>query len=426
MKQSKYNYIVPYKNSSIFYNGITDSFFIVPKEKASTYSAILENPDPHKESFGLFLERMKSQGFIVEDSEDEFLLVKRKIENRRNPHQYYLMILPTYQCNLKCWYCIQDHQNLFMDESTAKRIKLLIRNKLKENSIDSLHISWFGGEPLMAYNTVLNLTTYAQEECKKMDKIFTSAITTNGTLLNPSRIEELRKAGVTHYQITIDGDKPTHDSVKQLGSTSAYERTMDNIELIAQHTSVSMRFNYTHKNLMPERIIEGIKSKISKTSIKNIQFNLFKVWQENEAEISEEAVDKLFNLAKNYGLHTTLITSGLCYTDFNNYDCIFPNGTVGKCDNHQPEDMPGRLTEEGTIEWTEDVSYYSYNLSENSDIECHDCKLFPICYGPCVVKRENMIKNHGFVTCMYDNKDQNMHDLIINACKSRLQSTINN
>ena len=253
--------------------------------------------------------------------------VKEKYKHLTMPSQYYLMILPTYQCNLRCWYCTQDHENLFLTSKTIERIKSLIKKRLSKKGINHFLLTWFGGEPLMSYDHLLDLTIFSRDLAQSLGKTFDCSITTNGTLLTDSRIKELREAGVTHYQITIDGTPEEHDSIKILRGASAFKTTMSNINQIAQHIHTTLRFNYTKENLKPDSIIDGINQYISEEAKSNIRFSIQKVWQE-ESEIDSNVVDYLINQARANGLTPSTIHHGLCYTDYRYFDCVFPNGKV--------------------------------------------------------------------------------------------------
>ena len=424
MKASEYNYMIPFGENVLFVNGITEAFFKVSRSNADAYKKIIDNPDTNRKIYGAFISRMMSQGFIIDDAVNEADLIRRKFECKRVGHQYYLMVLPTYQCNLRCWYCTQNHENLFMDDLTFEKIKSLVKRKLDNDKIKDFHLAWFGGEPLLAYDKLLEMTVFARDLTKELGKSFSSSITTNGTLLNPERIETLREAGIGHYQITLDGDRKMHNSIKELGRISAYDRTLDNINLIARHTSVSLRFNYTKDNLRPGMIFRDLENKLNPEIRKNIAFTIFKVWQEDTSLSDSKDVDELFRKGVASGMYSTLYTSGVCYADYEHFDCIFPQGYVGKCDNHSPEDAPGILQDDGTIVWREDMSeYYSPGLFSEKQKECNSCRYLPLCFGPCVSKRENMLRNKGVISCVYQNRERDMTRNIVNMVKTVLQKT---
>lgn len=422
MTNSAYNYILPYNGKHIIFNGISQKFFVTTDRHIEDYIRLIENPDSNLETYGAFIGRLQKSGFVIDDTSDERQLIVEKISKLRRPEMYFLMILPTYQCNLRCRYCIQDHEDLLMTDQTASRLKKLIENKLNDRALSHLHLSWFGGEPLMAYQRVLDITKYAQEQALKHNKTFTAHITTNGTLLTSERIEALREAGVTNYQITIDGDRETHNSVKKLGNISAYDRTLDNIRIIAGHTQVNLRFNYTRDNLHPKEIINNLKEKLGDKKVQNIRFSLFKVWQEERNHIDSGEVDNLFDMGKAIGMTPELGGIGLCYADQLNYDCVFPNGKVGKCDNRSLHEMPGTLEADGSISWLPGTErLHNLHLFGALQQECSSCGYLPFCLGPCVAKRENMLQAHNRVTCQYSDKEASMKEAIINYCKTHLQ-----
>ncbi|MBD5317463.1 MAG: radical SAM protein [Bacteroides sp.] len=421
MKISTYTFSFIHESKAYFFNSLTGAIFAIPESKAHAYQTILENPDSHNGEFGQFIERMKERGFVVEDDTDEKALTAEKYQALRKPHQFHLMILPTYQCNLRCWYCTQKHADSWMTDETVERIKLLIRNELSKDVIKDLRISWFGGEPLLGYGIVKSLTEYGRDICKELNKHFTAGITTNSTLLTPERIEELREAGVTDYQITIDGKRDVHDKIKVLGKKSAYDTTLNNINMIAQHSHVNLRFNYTATNLEPNHIISELNERLNSEIRHNVHFDLQRVWQENSSQIDTSKVDSLLHNGANIGLATSLSQPGLCYVDQHHFYCVFPNGKVGKCDNLDPEEAYGYVNESGKIIWdSESIKYALPSLFNcKSPYECELCKFLPFCWGPCSAKREPMWRRRGKIECMYTDKETAMKEFILNYYKTQ-------
>lgn len=149
MKKSIYNYIVPNGSKTIFYNGLSEYFFEVPQSKAELYSEILDNPSEYYDSFPGFIERMIEKGFIHKKDVDESVLLDEKYRRVRSEDELHVMILPTYQCNLRCWYCVQEHRGMRMSDETVRDIKLFLKKKIQDSKIKRVRLSWFGGEPLL-------------------------------------------------------------------------------------------------------------------------------------------------------------------------------------------------------------------------------------------------------------------------------------
>lgn len=418
MRQSAYNYFVERVGSVIVFNGITERFFEVKESLADSYRMILESPEEYIDSFGPFIEKMKQDGFIIDDDTDEAADIEKKFMRSLCENQYYLMILPTYQCNVRCWYCVQDHRDLWMTEDVFNRIWKRLQIKSVDETIKHVHLSWFGGEPLLAYNKIVDFTRKAKELVISNGKHFTCNITTNGILLNPERIEKLRDAGVTSYQITIDGTKKYHDSVKRHISVSAYETSIRNVDTLARHTRCTLRFNYTHENLEPDEIMAELTERLTGESLSHISFMIFKVWQEGEERIPHDEVDRLFNMARANGMHPRLPRTGICYSDQKHFDCIFPDGSCEKCDNQSPTATRGTLTSDGNIVWEGEVDSYHPSTFRLKESECCHCCYLPICWGPCVAKRETMLKNFGKVRCLYSDRDKYMGNIICNIVQN--------
>lgn len=134
-------------------------------------------------------------GFIVDAEFDEleYILFKNRVETMQNK-QYHLTINPTLQCNYKCWYCCVEEQNTKyelrrMNDETIEILKKHINYMIKVEKIFSLHLDWFGGEPLMFfYEVILPISKYALELCKTYNIPYTSHVTTNAYYIDDNMI----------------------------------------------------------------------------------------------------------------------------------------------------------------------------------------------------------------------------------------------
>lgn len=418
MRPSKFNYYVKDTNTDthIIMNGVSENSIRVSNVNFDSISRIINYPDDNYSQYSKFIDTMLDYGLIIRDEVDESDLIKKKYKENCRENEFSIMILPTYQCNVRCWYCIQNHSDMWMEDSVVNNIKARIEKAL--NDVDTLCLFWFGGEPLLCYDNVLSLTKWARVKAYNAGKKFNCSITSNGTLLNKERISALREAGVGSYQISIDGQRSVHDKVKQLGKCSAFDKTMENIGEIIQHTSCTLRLNYTKENLQPEEIINDIDSSLPKSGRGNLTFLIYKVWQEESCGIDDNLVVRLSELAMSIGLVPRYAVLGMCYTDQKHFECIFPNGRVGKCDNLEPEDSPGLLIPGGNIRWIGDISSYKTIVNTEAN-ECHTCKYLPLCWGPCMAKRNLMLQHKGQIWCQFDDKEKEIHQLIINEHRNR-------
>ncbi|MDD2553565.1 MAG: radical SAM protein [Desulfotomaculaceae bacterium] len=122
----------------------------------------------------------------------------------------------TFNCNLACAYCfIHDkgaHER--MSFATAKNAVDLL---LERASYPIVNITFIGGEPLLEFDLIKQITPYALEAAAKKNITVTWAITTNGTLIN----EEILKF-FAHNKInlllSLDGGQKNHDRYRRTKS----------------------------------------------------------------------------------------------------------------------------------------------------------------------------------------------------------------
>lgn len=117
------------------------------------------------------------------------------------------------RCNLSCKHCYATSLDIdFSGELTTEQIKATI-DDLKVAKVPVLILS--GGEPLMRPD-IFEITAYAKA------KGFYVALSTNGTLIDESNIEQIKAADYQYVGISIDGLEEYHDEFRrQKGSFKA-------------------------------------------------------------------------------------------------------------------------------------------------------------------------------------------------------------
>lgn len=124
-------------------------------------------------------------------------------------------------CNMGCRYCFVEQHPRYMSYETAKAAAdWLIANAAESGQTPA--INFFGGEPLLCWDTIIvPLTKYIREE---YGKPFTLSITTNGALLDEEKLDFMHK-NQFGMLFSIDGDKETQDYNRPLTSgESSFDR----------------------------------------------------------------------------------------------------------------------------------------------------------------------------------------------------------
>ena len=123
----------------------------------------------------------------------------------------------SHDCNLRCKYCFASTGDfgtgrLTMTPETARRaIDFVIERSGKRHNIE---VDFFGGEPLMAFDTVRKTVEYAKEQAKLHDKHFRFTITTNGVLLDEQKDAYINDE-MSNVVLSLDGCRETNDKMRK-------------------------------------------------------------------------------------------------------------------------------------------------------------------------------------------------------------------
>lgn len=161
---------------------------------------------------------------------------------------YTIFINPTLECNFRCWYCYEEHNNGYMSEDIIEKIKLHIKHKVEKREFNQLNLGWFGGEPLLYFDKVVYpISKYVKQLMEENNIPFHNSITTNAYCINDDMIEKMQEIGLRYFQITLDGNRERHNKIRNSAGKPSYDIIIKNIIKICQklnNASVTLRINY--------------------------------------------------------------------------------------------------------------------------------------------------------------------------------------
>ena len=148
-------------NAYLLTNFTNKTHIIVSEEVFSVFNgdSINKLKNLHPDIF----KRLKDSRYIIDDSVDEFREFRSKIQFDVSDSQlYHLVINPTLDCNLSCWYCYENRvPNSSISDAVVNGICKHIRLKFNEEPFSFLKISFFGGEPLMKFSAIEKIARFA-------------------------------------------------------------------------------------------------------------------------------------------------------------------------------------------------------------------------------------------------------------------------
>lgn len=161
-----------------------------------------------------------------------------------------------HDCNLGCCYCFASTGDfggvrcVMTPEVGREAVDFLIRNSRNRRYLD---VDFFGGEPLLAFDTVEAVLQYAREEGARRGKEFRFTLTTNCTLLDSAKARFLNENDVSLI-LSLDGRPEVHDRMRPFSTgRPSHEVAMERAVAAAKSRTAKgyciVRGTYTKYNL---------------------------------------------------------------------------------------------------------------------------------------------------------------------------------
>lgn len=398
---SKYNYIIDLKKCLIIKNTLTDKYLVVRENNYSVFKQTIESPDLNKEKI-LQYPFLINNGFFVENKENEYIKAIKKYDDECESHMLHLTIIPTNSCNLRCIYCFQNKSGKHMSIEESNILLKYINKNI--NNYSGIIVSWFGGEPLLNPQFIINFMDEIKKICKSKRKPFFSNITTNGVNLKADIFKKLINNHVIQYQITLDGFKDIHDLQRphMNSNISSFELIINNLRCIRDLVNpktfnIGLRINVSKINiefiysfidflynefgshpsfsLILEKVNDWGGDRIA--SNKQILLN-----EDSMNDVKKYAINKGFNLEKQYSKNASYIcnasykNSFVVRYDLNVYKCSF-SWDNEKQDTHN---LIGKIDNNGDLILDIEKNEL-WSKTYKTDEKCVNCVHYPECFG---------------------------------------------
>lgn len=397
-KISKYLYLFQKESKKFLYAPLSNSFAELDSDVYEKLLSIrngngsLDDLDDEEKDL---LIRMK---VINVDDDLEINKLKFNILMRRyDPRHLNLTINPTLACNFACPYCFEStHSPQFMSDKVENDIITFIQN---HKYLSHLYVTWFGGEPLLAFDRIVTLT-------KRMQSIglkYKAGMITNGYLLTEEKVKFFEELQISSVQITIDGLEQTHNARRfKKGGGPTFQTILNNIEQaqqVSSQTKIIVRvnvdrtnsgeffevLNYFREKKYPNVVVyPGFVNDSSDGGQNHCVYN--------SNEIAAFLVDAYHKHHYNSDLFYPNNIIRVCGVRNPNSVVVGPLGELYKCWNDVGNlersygYIDGRMTHEAVL--------YEYLIKADhlNDKKCNACLFFPVCDGGCPYQR---IKNES-------------------------------
>jgi len=428
MVLSKYCRIFPHKKN-------LDSYILFSTKKASSVlvsKSVLDDIERDNLSSGE-KESLLELGFLVQDAAAEKQEMLTFIDELNTVNtKFKAIVVLNLDCNLACKYCFEGKRKgkFYMTQETAdlfidfvKRRYLHLsrtlpsipsrqgrgkqeRNSfqegethtftpLKRESLEEMKITFYGGEPLLSPELIIYISERLKPLAEANGIRYGFYLITNGTLLSPNVVKELKPFGLTSADITIDGPKTVHDVYRPFKSgKGSFDAIIKNAKNVCDMIDIHVGGNFTKENYIefPYLLDYLIDNGLSPDRISSINFNPV-IRESPEFALPEftggcVSIDEswLFDaglfLRKEIlrrGYRTQKIIPSSCMTELDNSLVVNYDGSLYKC--------PGFIGRQGFCIGDLGNGIQEYRQSHNLDIwkneECLNCSYLPLCFGGC-------------------------------------------
>ena len=187
-------------------------------------------------------------------AQDDYIDVSRYIPV--NAPVKALCLHVAHDCNLRCKYCFASTgdfgqgRKIMPPEIAKKAIDFVIaRSGVRHN----IEVDFFGGEPLMAWDTVTQTVDYARSLEEKYNKKFRFTITTNGLLLDEDKRKYINE-NMDNCVLSLDGRREVNDEFrKTVAGTGSYDTIVPKFKALVDERDPNLdyyaRGTFTSHNL---------------------------------------------------------------------------------------------------------------------------------------------------------------------------------
>jgi uncharacterized protein len=256
LKISRYLHVVPLDGKVGVVNALSGAVAFISPELADTISqaeGVLIDEIAHR-----FPELQGIGAFVPCDVNELDLVRVRMGKARFGDRSLNLTVVPTLACNMRCTYCDQPEytRKSEMSQETCDAVISYVATKM--DSCKLLSITWYGGEPLLAFDRMVKMQRSFYQLCAERKIPMICNITTNATLVTREKMMALKDLGIRQAQITLDGPERIHDRRRFMRDGSGtFDRTLDGILSIRDIMDVRVRVNVDRENAsaLPELMV---------------------------------------------------------------------------------------------------------------------------------------------------------------------------
>jgi uncharacterized protein len=190
--------------------------------------------------------------FVIPSGFQELDAVRDRFWNARSATVLALTLTATLDCNLGCYYCYEDRSEARLDTASVADIAAWTRTRLLESGKKTLHVDWYGDEPLLNQTFIETASTSLQQLCMELEVAYSASIISNGTCWPSDVGSFIRRHKIRQAQISFDGMQRNHDQRRRFRDKTSHDSSFDlavaTVDQLLDFVRVDVRINIDRKN----------------------------------------------------------------------------------------------------------------------------------------------------------------------------------
>lgn len=373
------------------------------------------------------VDEFSQKGFLVEEDTDYLKVhTKERLKNLSSGRQVKtIQLIVSNNCNFKCKYCFEnniysseerevnkkDSGNKLMNSEAAIKYIGQIIEMAKTEEAASLHIQFFGGEPLTNKDTIKAVLDHFQDGSGYQAELSYS-IVTNGSLMDDEIAEYFSRYNVA---VIVSFDNPKKTDREMASGKDSIERTFEILDILKRHDNY-VAFNSVLSDCTYDYFDTDIIDCAREHNVKEVGIVLDLDTDFYKKRNTDDIADKILEVYF-YGLRKGVLVSGYWMSTYlsmfghlenqkgfktcsgtGSQFSIEPNGEVFACKGSSG--YFGNLKDIPSLLHSENYRNYAERSLINSK-ECKECRIEGFCAGFCLGPLEKAYKDINYIVPEY-------------------------
>lgn len=254
---SRFNFHVPVGNSSLLYNTNSGALLRFDGEdgrQLGTWLCETPSDDLADRIPASIAELLVEGGFLVAEDCDELGAIRERYWRARSETPLVLTITTTQDCNLGCFYCYEERSRDRLADGDVDSLLRFARERIVSRNALSLHVDWYGGEPLLNVAFLETASIALQALCRELKVIYNASVISNGTCWPQDPASFARRHALRQVQISFDGMRERHNRSRRYrkgygsGEDSSFDQAVELVDSLLDATRVDIRLNIGNHN----------------------------------------------------------------------------------------------------------------------------------------------------------------------------------